>query len=234
MNVIDEFSRFANLYDRYNIIQSKVASKLVSMVDNRVYSTILDIGCGSGLIYKEIVKRDIYFQKFIAVDFSKEMLDIHPNSIKIKKLHFDFNNIDDFKKIENYRHDFIISSSALQWSSNLDITLKEISRLSNNFYLSFFTSNTFKTLHQVAGIKSPIYSKKSIENAVKKYFNASFKVVNYKLEFTDVYKMLKYIKRSGVSGGKKQLTYKDIKNIIEHYPLGFLEFEVLFIKATSK
>jgi len=59
-------------------------------------------------------------------------------------------------------------------------------------------------------------------------------VVNYKLEFTDVYEMLKYIKRSGVSGGKKQLTYKDIKNIIEHYPLGFLEFEVLFIKATSK
>jgi malonyl-CoA O-methyltransferase len=114
------------------------------------------------------------------------------------------------------------------------MTLKEISGLSNSFYLSFFTSNTFKTLHKIAGIDSPIYSKETIESVVDRYFNASFEVENYKLEFSNVYDMLRYIKRSGVSGGKKQLSYKDIKSIIEHYPLDFLEFEVLFIKATSK
>jgi len=234
MNVIDEFSRFANLYDTYNIIQMKVATKLVSMVESREYKGILDIGCGSGLIYKEIVKSGISFKNFIAVDFSKEMLDIHPNSTKIKKLHFDFNSIDSFIKIKKDKYDFIISSSALQWSVDLDMTIKEMSKLSHKFYISFFTSNTFSTLHKVAGVKSPIYSKDTIVDIVNKYFNASFELVSYNLEFSNIYEMLKYIKRSGVSGGNKQLSYKKMKNIIEHYPLDFLEFEVLFIKATSK
>jgi malonyl-CoA O-methyltransferase len=41
--------------------------------------------------------------------------------------------------------------------------------------------------------------------------------------------MLRYIKQSGVSGGKRQLSYKDIKNLLDNYPLDYLEFEVLFI-----
>jgi len=234
MNVIDEFSRFANLYDTYNIIQMKVAIKLVSMIESEDYKSILDIGCGSGLIYKEMLKSGISFKNFIAVDFSKEMLDIHPNSTKIKKLRFDFNNRDSFIKMRKDKYSFIISSSALQWSVDLDMTLKEMSQLSNICYLSFFTSNTFSTLHNIAGVKSPIYSKETIEYIVKKYFYASFEVVSYNLEFSNIYEMLKYIKRSGVSGGNKQLNYKEMKHIIKHYPLGFLEFEVLFIKATSK
>ncbi len=234
MNVIDEFSRFANLYDTYNIIQSKVAKKVVSMIDNKNYNSILDMGCGSGLIYKEIIKCGLYFENFIALDFSKEMLNIHPNSTKIKKLHFNFNNRDDFLNLKQNRYDCVISSSALQWSLDLDMSLKEISKLSNRFYISFFTSNTFFSLHKVAGIKSPIYAEDTIKSVVRKYFNASFEIVDYKLEFSNVHKMLRYIKRSGVSGGKKRLSYKEIKKILEHYPLNYLEFEVLFINATSK
>jgi len=41
--------------------------------------------------------------------------------------------------------------------------------------------------------------------------------------------MFKYIKRSGVSGGKKQLNYKQMKKIMQNYPLDYLEFEVLFV-----
>jgi malonyl-CoA O-methyltransferase len=234
MNVIDEFSRFANLYDKYNIVQSKVAIKLVSMVEKSHYKSILDIGCGSGLIYKKLLRKNISFNNFIATDFSKKMLNIHPNSPSVKKVHLNFNNRDDFSKIGNYKYDFVISSSALQWSLNLDMTLKEISRLSHNFYISFFTSNTFLSLHKIAGVESPIHSKESIKSVVNRYFNASFKTVEYKLKFANIYEMLRYIKRSGVSGGKKQLSYRDVKKIIELYPLNHLEFEVLFIKATSK
>jgi len=46
--------------------------------------------------------------------------------------------------------------------------------------------------------------------------------------------MLRYIKQSGVSGGKKQLSYKEIKRVIKDYPLDYLEFEVLFVKAIPK
>ncbi len=233
MNVIEEFSRFANLYDRYNTIQSRVAKRLTSKIDIKDYNRILDIGCGSGLIYKNIIK-SIKFNEFVALDFSKKMLDIHPTSKNIKKIYFDFNNREDFNTLKNSSYDFIISSSALQWSRDLDMTLKEISRLSNLFYFSIFTSGTFRTLHQIAGIKSPIYDKEYIEEVVNRYYISSFELINYRLKFSNIYEMLRYIKRSGVSGGKRQLSYLQIKDIIRNYPLNYLEFEVLFIKAISK
>ena len=234
MNVIDEFSRFANLYETHNIIQSQVSKKLVDMIEHRDYKKILDIGCGSGSIYKNIIKNNMEFKEFVVADLSMEMLKIHPSSSKIKKISFDFNDIKSFEDIGYNNYDMVISSSALQWSQDLDMTLKEISNLSDKFYFAFFTSNTFKTLHNIAGVKSPIYTKKIIEDRINNYYNATFEIRNYKLYFNSVYDMLRYIKRSGVSGGKKQLSYKEIKQVIADYPLNYLEFEVLFVKATAK
>jgi len=234
MNVIEEFSRFANLYETHNVIQQQVAKKLVDMIEYSDYKRILDIGCGSGSIYKNITKNSIKFKEFVVADLSEEMLDIHPNSSKIKKISFDFNDIKSFEDIRDKEYDIVISSSALQWSQDLDMTLKEISKLSDKFYFSFFTSNTFKTLHKIAGVKSPIYSKKYIKKYINSYYNASFELINYQLNFNSVYDMLRYIKRSGVSGGKKKLSYIEIKRVIEDYPLDYLEFEVLFVKGIPK
>jgi len=233
MNIIREFSRFANLYEKYNIIQSQVAKKLVSNIDKKFYNSIIDIGCGSGAVYKNIIKRDIKFKEFIGADLSLEMLNLHPSSSNIYKIPFDFNDIESFKEL-NSTYSMVISSSALQWSKDLDFTLREISKKSTQFYFAIFTSNTFKTIHNIANIKSPIYSKEYIEKIVNRYYISSFETVNYRLYFDSVYKMLKYIKQSGVSGGKKQLSYKEIKNIIDTYPLDYLEFEVLFIKAKKR
>jgi malonyl-CoA O-methyltransferase len=174
---------------------------------------------------------NIHFDKFTALDFSKPMLNIHPNSPKVEKLHFDFNSREDFRKLSKY--DLVISSSALQWSSNLDMTLHQISKLSSNFHFSIFTSNTFSELHRVAQTSSPIYSPNILKRSIQKYFNPTFETANYKLKFSNIYEMLRYIKRSGVSGGRGELGYKDIKNIIANYPLKYLEFEVLFVEATS-
>jgi len=234
MNVIQEFSRFANLYETHNIIQLQVAKKLVGMIEYKDYKRIIDIGCGSGSIYKNITKNSIEFEEFVVADLSKEMLDIHPSSSKIEKISFDFNNINSFEDIGDKQYDIVISSSALQWSQDLDMTLKEISKLSDKFYFSFFTSNTFKTLHKIAGVKSPIYSKDFIKRYINSYYNASFELINYQLDFNSVYDMLRYIKQSGVSGGKKQLSYREIKRVIEDYPLDYLEFEVLFVKGIPK
>jgi len=231
MNIVQEFSRFANQYDSYNSVQSQVATKLVSMIEQKKYNSVIDIGCGSGLIYKNMIN-SISFREFIALDFSMEMLDIHPSSKDIEKIHFDFNNKKSFEQLNQY--DFVVSSSALQWSRDLDMTIKEISKLSTDCYLSFFTSNTFSTLHKVAGIKSPIYSQKSIKKTLSKYYNCSFEIVEYHLSFDRVYDMFQYIKKSGVSGGDKILSYSQIKELIRSYPLDYLEFEVLFIRGSVK
>jgi malonyl-CoA O-methyltransferase len=226
LNIVDEFSRFAKKYNKYNVIQSKVASTLVAKVDIQSYNTIIDLGCGDGEIYKNINTK-IPFENFIALDYSKEMLTIHPSNSKIKKIYGDFSKLNDIDL--DYNNSLIISSSALQWSPNIEKTISLISSKSSKINLAIFTSNTFKTLHNLANISSPIYSIEYLKEIISKYIpNIEFETKSYKLDFNSTKNMLRYIKRSGVSGGEKRLSLKDTKNLIENYPLNYLEFEILF------
>ena len=232
--ILKQFSRFAHLYDSYNIIQAEVAKTLIQQIPKKEYACIVDIGCGSGEIYKNLKQTKVDFKKFIALDSSKEMLDIHPIEQKVYKYYLDFNTIESYKKLNKIQENILLlSSSALQWGEDLDFIFRELSKNSNTIYFAIFTSNTFKTLHKSANIDSPIYSEKVLKEIISRYYDADFEVREYRLEFETVREMFKYIKKSGVSGGEKQLTYTQIKKLMDSYPLNYLEFEVLFVSATS-
>ena len=233
-NVIEQFSRFAHQYNEHNVIQVKVAKALVSTVPRIEYKNILDIGCGSGEVFKNLQQHNISFQKLTVLDSSPSMLDIHPSHAKTTKIHADFNNKDFLNTLPTLNYDILLSSSALQWSDNLAFTLEKLSTLSKTLHAAIFTSGTFKTLHQTAGVSSPIYSSERIqENILKYYSDVTFTLHHYILEFDSTREMFKYIKKSGVSGGEKKLSYKQTRYLMEAYPLEYLEFEVLFVEAKN-
>ena len=234
MKVVREFSRYAYEYKRYNVIQKSVAKKLCKLLDKNNYKKILDLGAGDGAIYENLFEQNITFSNFVALDFSKEMLDIHRSDKTIEKVCLDFNKINFSSTFTANEFELIISSSALQWSSNLSEVLKEISPLSNKFLFSFFTANTFKTLHGIINMNSPILKKEEILDSLDKFFEYELEVIEYKIDFDSVHEMLRYIKRSGVSGGMKQLSYKQMKKLMLEYPLSYLEFEVIFVKVIRK
>ena len=234
MKVVKEFSRFAHEYNKYNVIQKHVAKKLCKLVDNRHYEKILDIGAGDGAIYKNLLEQNITFSNFVALDFSKEMLEIHSNDKSIEKICLDFNKRNFSSVFKSNEFDLIISSSALQWSTNLSSVLKELSLLADKFIFSFFTANTFSTLHKTININSPILGKEKILDSLDEFFEYELEVVAYRVEFDSVHQMLRYIKKSGVSGGVKQLGYKQMKTLMLEYPLNYLEFEVIFVKVIRK
>ena len=233
MKIVKEFSRFAEEYKKHNMIQVEVASRLTSMLDKKRYSRVLDLGCGSGAVYDNLSKKNISTDKFIAFDFSQEMLNLHPSSLNVEKVCSDFNRKESFLAYKNSEFDVLISASALQWSDDLSVVLKSISSLANRYYFAFFTSKTFATLHKTAGIKSPIYSKEFIVENLNKYYNYELEVVEYRLNFSSVREMFQYIKRSGVSGGTGELSYRSMKRLMQEYPLDYLEFEVIFVKAVK-
>lgn len=230
-NAIKEFSRYAHEYNTYNVIQAEVAKSLVEGLPTSHFATVLDMGCGSGEIYKNLVKHRLTFDHFIALDSAQEMLEIHPSDKRVEKICADFNRAETFEKFTLTGEDLFITSSALQWSRDLDFTLCEIAKKTTDAYFAIFTSNTFKTLHQTAQVTSPIYSTERLESTIKKYYDAAFELREYKLHFKSPREMFNYIKKSGVSGGEKQLTYKQTKALMQNYPLDYLEFEVLFVKA---
>jgi len=230
--VVQEFSRFAHQYNNYNMIQSRVASELVEKLPSFTYSNVIDIGCGSGEIFKNFQFRNISVTNFVALDSAKTMLNIHPNDQNILKVCSDFNADFFLESLRLQQYDLVISSSALQWSRDLNFTIEKLSTLSEMFYGAIFTSGTFKTLHQTANILSPIYDNKKVQEIISKYYrDIRFELHYYNLEFNSVREMFQYIKQSGVSGGEKKLSYKQVKKLMEEYPLDYLEFEVLFIEA---
>lgn len=232
-NAAQEFSRFAHQYDTYNVIQAEVAKTLVKKIPFTHITTVLDIGCGRGEVYKNIEQSALSFENFIALDFSPQMLTLHPSAENIKKIQADFNVFHAFENILLDKKSLILSSSALQWSKDLDFTLGQIAQKSPSAYFAIFTANTFKTLHQTAGIASPIYPDSVLRDVIQKYYRASFEIKEYRLSFESVREMFHYIKKSGVSGGEKHLTYKQTKELMKLYPLDYLEFEVLFVEGNS-
>ncbi len=232
--VTKEFSRFAHQYDQHNEIQTQVARKLVDKVPDKHYSSILDIGSGSGEVYKNLIKRHISFDSFTAFDSSEAMLSLHPEAVKNKKICGDFNAADFNEILKGETYDLMLSSSALQWSNDLDFTLGKLSVLSPVLYAAVFTSNTFRTLHKTGKISSPIYSAVEVERSIQKHYaTVHSEIHSYTLYFDSVREMFRYIKKSGVSSGEKKLSLKKTKALMNNYPLDHLEFEVLFVEAKN-
>jgi len=225
MQVQNEFSQNAKDYNTYNIIQTKVIEELLTQLSDKPTS-LLDIGCGRGGIYKSI---SWPIEKFIGVDFAQGMLDLHPTEANIELFINDFNDIDSLNVFEQYSFDRIISSSSLQWANDLDQTLKKISTLKTPITFAIFTSGTFKTLYKTASIPPLLRSADEVIEIAKKYFDAEYKVLNYRLNFDSVRQMFQYMKKSGVGGGRNILTYMQMKMLMNEYPLGYLEFEIVLL-----
>ena len=233
-SVVQEFSRFAHQYDTYNMIQAKVAITLVSKLPSQSYEDVIDIGCGSGEVYKNLQKQKILIKNFVALDSAQTMLAIHPDEKLITKICTNFNDRDFRVHIPKREYDLLLSSSALQWSTDLLYTMRELSLLSSTFYGALFTSGTFKTLHKTAGVSSPIHSEDRVRNVMSQFYkDVQFEIHHYSLEFNSTRDMFKYIKQSGVSSGERKLNYTQTKALMENYPLNYLEFEVLFIEAKN-
>ena len=231
-NVVQEFSRFAHQYDQYNMIQAEVASALIEKLPFSSYKNVLDIGCGSGEVFKNLERKDISVKQFIALDSSQEMLNIHPEYANISKVCVNFNDEDFLDSFPQKDIDIIISASSLQWSTDIDFTIKKLSGLSEILHAAVFTSGTFKTLHETADIKSPIYNTETIQEIVTKHYSSvNFSLHQYSLNFKTTREMFRYIKQSGVSSGERKLSYKETKQLMREYPLDYLEFEVLFFEA---
>jgi len=119
LEIKKEFSRFAHSYDTYNIIQQQVSRELIHQIPQKKYMQIVDIGSGSGSVYKQLKLQNISLCHFVALDASEAMLSLHPSSDVITKICGDFDCPESFENIESSSHTLVLSSSSLQWSRNL-------------------------------------------------------------------------------------------------------------------
>ena len=234
------FSKYANHYDDFSIIQKIVAKACVNDILKHIKQSkniktkyiILDIGCGSGFVCKNIQKSfevlGVEFELY-AIDASANMLKRHPkgHNIYLEQLSFDDECFREFLKNNKNKFDYILSSSALQWSKNLSLIIQSIKQTNPNARLSFglFSSNTFKTIYSITNQTSPILSAQSICSIFADFESER---INYNLEFESKRDMFRYIKKSGVSLPDSYLPYKKAKFLYNNYNINYLEFEVIY------
>lgn len=225
MKVHREFSKHAAVYGERNVIQRVVAQKLLSLTHDTP-RRILDLGCGSGTLFSYL---DWEFDYFVGLDFSSQMLSLHPNPSKTELIEGDFNDPLTLESFQSQTFDRIYSASALQWASDLNRTFEQLHSLNTPLSLALFTSGTFKSLHECAQLPPLLRSASEVIGLAEQCLDASYELAHYTLSFDSVREMFRYIKRSGVSGGEKRLSVSEMKRLMEKYPLAYLEFEVLFI-----
>ena len=223
---IIEFEKYAKSYDSNVLIQKKVAEELVKKV-NFTPKTILDIGCGTGEIYKNISWK---VDRFVGVDCSSSMCELHPKAKNIEIFCDDFESPVFLDRVREFSpFDLIISSSSLQWAKDIKMAIKYYSELSDKVALAIFTSGTFKTIYKITNRKSFLPSCDSMVFLSKFFKKSNIERRFYKVYFDDTISMLRHIKLSGTSGGNRVLNYKEIKYLLKQYPYDYLEFEVVFI-----
>ncbi len=226
-----EFSRRSRSYLSSNIIQNRAAKRLIEGLGFHPQK-ILDLGCGAGAVYRQI---SWPLKRFTAVDKAERMCRLHPRSSDIEVLHADFEDPKLFQRLAAHApYDLIVSSSALQWASDLPTLLKRMSALGDRVAFAIFCSGTFRTLRRTAGLDTFLPELHELKALLNRHFDARYETWEEKLFFPDTLSALRYIKRSGVSGGRRHLCYHETKRLIAEYPLEYLEFEVLFVWGEIK
>ena len=223
MSIKNQFTKYAKDYDDNNIIQRIVSKAIVREITDKP-KNILELGCGSGQIFREI---DWEFESYKAIDFSNTMCELHPKAHNLTVKCFNFDTKSFLDEIEDDSYDLILSSSALQWSTNLPQLVQNILPKTKKFKAVLFTSNTFKEIYAITKKEKSILSLEEIQGAFSHY-GACFEVFEYKLYFENKKELFDYIKNSGVSG-ENTLSFREAKELYKKYHLDYLSFEVVFV-----
>ena len=228
MNKIQNaFSKSSESYRKHSFVQMEIAKYLVGKIGGE-YNKIVDLGSGDGAVEKFI---DWKIDKFLAVDFSKEMLNLHKTGKNIELFQADFDKDLVFKKVERENYEILISSSALQWSKDIGKIFRNLEKLKIPIYLAIFTDKSFRELHEYFGITSPIISTKDILNNSRGYF---YEVIEKKIEFENSRDILKYIKNSGVSGGENRVSNLEIRRFVKLNKTHSLTIEIIYLWKNLK
>jgi malonyl-CoA O-methyltransferase len=214
-----EFTRHASTYHDYSTIQKQVAHELLQRITTKP-KKILELGSGSGIIYRSL---DWSVEQFVGIDFSEGMCQLHPKSSEVTIYHDNFDAFD-YSRFEENAFDAIISSSSLQWSNDLAKLLPALQRLSNQHYFAIFTAETFGEIFDFLEIQSPLKPKAYYSTLLKDY---QMETLRYQLTFQSRKELFEYIKKSGVSGGEKRISYQEAKKLYLTYPSLTLDFEIL-------
>lgn len=210
------FKKSLKTYNDNAIIQKQTADKLITLLPEKNYNSILEIGCATGIL-SEKIKQNLSFNEFSANDLvedsQKYVEQIIPSS------HFIAGDIEEIQLDKKY--DLIISNACLQWCSNIIGTIDKLkSALNPNgvLALSVFGDKNLAEIKNIFEIENKMYSMHDLscfENIIED---------THKLYFDTPIDVLKHLKLTGVNAIKEtKLTKSKLKEFEMRYKEQYFE-----------
>lgn len=208
-NIINNFSKYARLYDRYADVQKQTAFELLSRIKEDGFKKILEVGCGTGN-YTLLLKDKFDRAEIKAVDICDKMVEVAREKLKSRGIEFLVADAETIALDEEF--DLITSNASVQWFQDLEGTLtryKNLLRKEGLISFSAFGPLTFCELntslkHIFKNISIPaahFVAKEKIEKILEGNFrDIEIKEVRLQESFSSLMDLLNKIKYTGIRG----------------------------------
>lgn len=204
------FSKSFKTYDDNAIVQKQMAEKLIDFLPKKEFCSILEIGCATGLLTRQIASKHS-FSSFSANDIVSEaekyVKDIIPNT------EFIYGDIEEINLEKKY--DLIISNACLQWCDDIEKTILKLKAALNKggiLAVSIFGKDNIKEINEIFNI--PV---KTIDIA-KLPKNTLVVEETINMFFDSPIDVLRHIKLTGANAIKEmKLTKSILKDFEEKY-----------------
>jgi len=235
--VIEEnFSKHAWDYDQHSRIQNLCASILIKEVNSDSFSSILDIGCGTGN-YTKLLREKFPKAEIKAVDISSEMIEVAKGKLGGREIEFIVADAESLNLREEF--DLISSNASFQWFQDLksDLTrYKEALSKGGTILFSTFGPKTFFQLHScleeffnkpLSISASNFLSKRKVETILKGIFKeVRVKEEIYNQQFNSLLELLESVRCTGTRG-------KGLKREIFWTPRTIASIEAIYKRRFS-
>ena len=248
------FSNASTTYDSVAQLQRDVGWELLAAVDKtNITGTLLDIGCGTGFLTRELLALSGY-QQIIALDIAFAMLKTTQQKLAGQTpVHYLCANAECLP-LAAQSVDVVFSNLALQWCNPLDMALQEIKRvlkIGGQLHFSTFGTQTLNELkHAWAQVDryshvNDFYSENHIKQDLQ---NAGFRQIStinicYQPYYDSVQALMRELKQLGahnvLEGRNKRITTKSaMQQMIAAYQPNTLghqipaTFEVILVSTT--
>ena len=210
------FKKSLKTYETNAVVQRQMATHLAGLIDMNFCDSILELGCGTGFLTKEVIK-NIDFNSYYAVDIVEDCKNYIGNiSEKIQFICEDIEGLD-----IDIKPNLIISNASFQWIENFPEYADKINRIlpdGGSFVFSLFGEDNYKEITNILPNKLNYLSPDKIKDIFKIDKICHVQEERIVLNFDSPIDVLYHMKYTGVNALKQvKWTKHDLAEFEKQY-----------------